>query len=389
MKKIIALVAGVVIMLGSSTITFAQSATDSLNTEISTEKKVENNNKWVQIGVQTGNVLNLTLDNGLYNIDKVNPDIKIRDAKINILNTQYEFDKSKSSVPDDDAGDLNYDLQERYNWKESLNNLENEKHDRDEKLKSLKVDLQRQYLNALSDQEDIESLKSSINNLEKKIEKTTLRIKLGQTNSTELDSLKAQKAELNSRLNNLKAQLEAELLTIKQHLNISLVKEISLTPVKKDYSKFDDTGIEYRLDNGVKRNYELKKQENSLDLLKSKKGIYMEHSIDYEVAIRGFDININQAREMINNATLNCRINVLKAYYDLKNKEEAVEAEKLNLQVAEDNFNTIETKFKSGMVDGIEREAVKIALDQQKTKLQRAINDYMVTGESFKNLLEE
>ncbi len=394
MKKIVTFVMGLAIMFGTSTVCFADGVNnDSSNNEVIKEmetKPSENKtNDWVQVGVQKGNTLYLSLDDGLNNIEKVNPDIRIRDAKIKILETQYNYDKSKSICPDSDQGTIGYDKEKNLNWQKSLNELNNEKHDRDDKLKELKNKFQGQYFNAVTDQKDMESIHAELANLDKKIEKTTLRVKLGQTTGTELDNVMAEKSGLQSRLNTTEAKLQAELLTIKQYLSIGLTKDISFSSAQKEFAKFDENGIDYRIQNAVDKNYALKKQENSITLLKTEKGISMGYSATMDVEIRGFDVSISQAREAMEDAKLSTQIKIMQGYYDLKNKEDAVQAEKLNLEIAEDNFNTAETKFKSGMVDKIEEEGARIKLDQQKNKYQAAINDYMVTSESFKNLMEE
>lgn len=385
MKKIITLVTGIAIMFGTSTVCFADAPS---NTNIPNQSN--NVQAPPQVGVQIGNTVTLNLDDCLNVIEKVNPSIKISDAKIKILEKQYNDDKITSTAPDsDDSTSVAYNMEVSYNWKKSQNDLNNEKHDRDDKLKSFKIDLQKQYFSALADEKDIESIHAEIANLDKDIERTSLKVKLGLINSTELDSIKAKKSDLQSKLNNLQASLESEQLKIKQYLNIDFNKEIRLAPANKQLVKFDENAIDLRMKNALKKNYDVVRQENSLSLLQSLKGIYMSYDADNTNAIRGYDINIGQLKDQIANVRLSTQIKILQAYYDLKNKDDIVQAEKLNLDVAEDNFNTTETKFKSGIVDAIERESARISFEQQKNKYQRAVDDYMVTSESFKNLLSE
>lgn len=387
MKKIITLVTGIAIMFGTSTVCFADAPSNGSNQA----NQTSNIQVLPQVGVQVGNTLTLSLDNCLNVIEKVNPSIKISDAKIKILKNQYDYDKSKSICPDsDDESSVGYNIQASYNWKKSENDLNNEKQDRDDKLKSLKVDLQKQYFGALADEKDIESIHAAMANLDKDIERTDAKVKLGLIDSTQLDTIKAKKSDLQSKLNSLQGSLESEQLKIKQYLNIDLNKEISLSPANKELVKFDENGIDLRIKNAVNKNHDLEKEENSISLLKSLKGIYMSYdTMNAANTVRGYDININQAQDKLANDKISTQIKILQSYYDLKNKDEIVQAEKLNLDVAEDNFNTIEIKFKSGMVDAIERENTRIAFEQQKNKYQRAVNDYMVTAESFKNLLVE
>lgn len=383
MKKIITLVTGIAIILGTSTVCFADAQT---TTNQDSQKSTQN--IIPQVGIQIGNTVNLTLDDAINNIEKVNPDIKIRDAKLKLLEVQYNHDKSVSIVPDADPGTLSYDMQSIYTWNESLNTLNNEKRDRDDKVKSLKIDLQKQYLNAVSDRQDLESIGAEMANLDKNIEKVTLKVNLGQANKTELDSLNAEKSNLQAKLNTVEAQLETELLTLRQYLNISLNKEIRLVPIKKEFVKFDETAIETRLENALKKNYALKKIENSIGLSKSKRSLYMSYA-NNETSVRNMNISISQTQETYEETKLATQISLMKSYYDLKNKEDAVEAEKLNLEIAQDSFNTAETKFNSGTIGKIDLETARISLEEQKTKLERAINDYMVTSQSFKNMLEE
>lgn len=376
MKKLICLITGITVILGTSSISFAKAA------EVS-----DAGNTIYSISAVITVPRSITLNEALNTIETVNPDIQLLDKKIDLLNAQYERDKSKSSAPDGE--DLDYDLQKDYNFKESLNNLNAAKSDRSEKLKSIKNDFKKQYFNALCDQQDMDSINKSIENLNNKIENQNMKIQLGQATENSMDSLNTQKSNLQTSLNQLNVQLQSELLTIKQYLNLDMSQQVTLTNDKEDYIKFDDSNIGERIGDAVNKNPDILKQQNSLDLLKSKTGIYMHYYSKYENQIRGFQINIDQSRMSLENEELTTEINLWQSYYNLKNAEDTVEQEKTNLQNAEDDLNIAQTKYNVGVIDKTAVEDANITLKQQKTKVERAVDNYMVLSESFKNSLEE
>jgi len=388
MKKIITLVAGIAIIFGTSTIAFADSTTQT-STD-STQSTQSTSQTGVQVGTQVGNTITLTLDDCLSKIDKVNPTIKIEDAKIKLYEAQYDDDKSNASWPDsDDVNSVGYNLQKSYTWQVSLSTLNDAKHTRDEDVKTLKNNLTSKYLSALADQQDVESIKAEIANLETKMDQTSKKIELGQATSTDLDTVETSKSTLQSTLNTTQAQIESELLTIKQYLGIDLNKDIKLTDVSKELVKYDDTAIESSIQNAVNKNYDLQKAQDDIDLTKTERGIYLSYDADNNTTIRQLDISIKSAQDALASAKLSKQISLMSSYYTLKNAEDSVEAAKLNLQIAQSTFDSSEIKFNSGTIDKVERETNRIALEQAKTTYQRAVNDYMVTVESFKIAMEE
>ncbi|OAA86901.1 TolC family protein [Clostridium ljungdahlii] len=378
MKKLVSFVIGIAVILSASSVTFAENAGTTTNQQ----SEVSDPNP---ISVSR----NINLEDALNNIDQVNPDLQLLDKKIEVLNKQYENDKSKSIAPDDSMDDVDYHLQKDYNYKESLSNLNNTKMDRDEKLKSIKNDLKKQYLNALCDQEDIENTKKLIENLDDKIKNQNLKIQLGQATDSSLETLKTQKSSLQTSLNNLQVQLQSELLNIKQYLNLDMSQEIILTPIEEKYVKFDDTGIDTRIENAIDKNPDVIKQQSSLDLLKSKTGTYMSYGGKYANQIRGFQINIEEQSSALDQLKLATQIKLVQAYYDLKNANDLVSQEQVNLQNAEDDFKAAQAKYSVGVIDKPTEVDSSIALNQEKTKLKRAIDNCTVSSENLKNLLEE
>lgn len=377
MKKLICLITGITVILG---------------TGISTAKAAEIPNT-VPKTYSSSAVITLpktiTLEDSLYNIEKVNPEIQLLDKKIDLLNAQYEQDKGKSIFPDGEILTLDYDLQKEYNFRESLNSLNAAKSDRDEKLKSIKNDLKKQYLNALCDQQDTASINKSLENLDNKIKIQNAKIQAGTATENSIESLNTQKSNLQTSLNQLNVQLQSELLTIKQYLNLNMTQQITLENASEEYIKFDDTNIENRITAAVEKNPEIVKQENSLELLKSKTGIYMKYYSQYENQIRGFQINTNQSRISLDSLELTTEINLWKSYYNMKNAEDTVNQEKTNLENAEDDVKTAQTKYDVGVTDKTALDDANTSLQQQKTNLERAVDNYMTASESLKNALEE
>ena len=119
MKKLICLVTGAAVILGTSSMQTAKAA------EISNSIPKTYSSSSVVTLPRT-----ITLEEALDSIETVNPEIQLLDKKIDLLNSQYEKDKGLSSFPDGEIDTVDYDLQQKYNFKESLNNLNSAKSDR-------------------------------------------------------------------------------------------------------------------------------------------------------------------------------------------------------------------------------------------------------------------
>ena len=234
MKKLICLVTGATVILGASSIqaTKASEISNSIPQTYSSSSLVTLPRT-------------ITLEESLDSIETVNPEIQLLDKKIDLLNAQYEKDKANSSFPD--AEDLDYDLQKEYNFKESLNNLNSAKSDRAERTEAIKNDLKKQYLNALCDQKDIDVINKSIENLDNKIKIQNTKINAGIATENSVESLNTQKSNLQTSLNQLNTQLQSELLTIRQYLNLNMSQQITLTDTSEDYVKFDDSNIDEKI----------------------------------------------------------------------------------------------------------------------------------------------
>ncbi|MBV4447168.1 TolC family protein [Clostridium tyrobutyricum] len=376
MKKLICLVTGAAVILGTSSMQTAKA------TEISNSISKTYSSSSVVTLPRT-----ITLEEALDSIETVNPEIQLLDKKIDLLNAQYEKDKANSSFPD--AEDLDYDLQKEYNFKESLNNLNSAKSDRAERIKAIKNDLKKQYLNALCDQKDIDVINKSIENLDNKIKIQNTKINAGIATENSVESLNTQKSNLQTSLNQLNTQLQSELLTIRQYLNLNMSQQITLTDTSEDYVKFDDSNIDEKIQTAVDKNPDIIKQQNSLDLLKTKTAIYMKHYSKYENQVKGFQININQSRMSLDNLELDTKIGLWKSYYNLKNAENSVDAEKANLENVENDVKIAEKSYEVGSTDKTAVDDSNTALEQQKNKLERATDSYMVILENFENSLGE
>ncbi|WP_195604273.1 TolC family protein [Clostridium tyrobutyricum] len=378
MKKLICLVTGATVIIGASSIQAAKAA------EISNSIPQTYSSSSAVTLPRT-----ITLEESLESIETVNPEIQLLDKKIDLLNAQYEKDKGLSSFPDGEIDTVDYDLQQKYNFKESLNNLNSAKSDRAERIQAIKNDLKKQYLNALCDQKDIDIINKSIENIDNKIKIQNVKIEAGVATENSVESLNTQKSNLQTSLNQINTQLQSELLTIRQYLNLNMLQQITLTDISEDYVKFDDSNIDERIQTAVDKNPEIVKQENSLDLLKSKTGIYTDYYAKYENQVKAFQININQSRMALDNLEINTQIGLWQSYYNLKNAENSVDAEKANLENAEDDLKIAGSSYAAGSTDKTAVDDANTSLEQQKNKLERAINNYVATLNDFKNSLGE
>jgi hypothetical protein len=345
------------------------------------------------------NILKLTLDDCYKYLETNNKELLLMDEKIRILDRQYKesLDKAEDGrikTSGTDFPEMNYKKDELLNWKRKLLELDNAKGDKSDRLENLKESVQNQYIGALQIQSDKESIQKEIDSLEKKIEQFNLRIRLGQIKNSDVNPLKIQKSQLVSQLNMKSKELNLALLSLKQNLYIDLGKEIYLEPVKLDYIKFNDVNIEKRISDAVDKSSSLAKQNKDLELAKLEYDIVVKYGDDdkdddYDVPPEALDIEVSIKDKEIKlaDARTNHETSLWTSYYNLKNLEDNVEIERLNLESAEITFNLTQVKVKTGLATGLDESNDRIALDKQKNVLQKIINQYVLQSQIFENSL--
>jgi len=384
MNKKVSLLIALVMSLGISSTTFAASTSTT-----------SNGNNTVVTQSATGTI-NLTLEDALNSIEKSNTTIKLLDQTIKLRNRQYD-DAHEKALEVSGKNSANYSgdsyagvkIQETVTPLQASQSIDYAKHDKDSKLKDLKVSLEKYYMDALNCQDQINNINSTIENIDKQIEQTNFKIGQGTVTSDALDSLNLQKSQKLASLNTPQAQIKQDILNIKQILNIDLNSDLVLAPVKKDFVKYDDSKIEDIINAAAENIYSIHKANNNIELLKMQADIYAKYYYVDNTNVLNSQLNLQDAQNNLQDTIIQNKITLWQAYYAAKNYEDNIETEKVSVQSAQTKYDNTLAKFNMGQVDQLDVDSAKLALDSEKITLQKAVNDYMVNVEAFVNQLTQ
>lgn len=338
----------------------------------------------------------LTLDQVLKNVEVSNIDLQAIDKKIDGLNKQYDNDKRKAiSIDASGKSSSQYPngqyaqivMQQQVTPVQDQQSIDDQKNTKDEKTNSIKFDLQKQYMNAITAQNQIDNINKNIADIDEQIKQTEAKISLGQVTQDTVNPLMVQKSKLLSQLATPTTQLQQSLFNVKKYLNMDLTSNVSLSPAKKDYVKFDDTDIATKINEAVQKDYASNSLQKNIDIEKTVVDIYTKYAYDSltQPANSKLDLLNLQNQLVDNNNTL--VLNLWKAYYAVKNKEDTVQAQQVAQESAQLSYNKAKQSYDNGLIDKVSLDSAELALSTQKVATQQAINDYMVTQEQFKYAL--
>ncbi|RXM70897.1 TolC family protein [Clostridium tetani] len=394
MKKgnITALILATLLFANSSTVVFAMNNAENNSREIENKEEI----KVITIlGKDNEEELNLNMKEVMEKLEKDNSELKLMEGKINLLNRLYDRDLTLSQSIDNDRDiSINYNnvsfrRQQMLNFRQSALNVKSVRKDKEDKVKEIKRELERNYLNVLNCRRDIKNTEETLNNLDMQIEKLQRYIDEGKASSTSIEPLKVQKTQLSSSLNLPKLQEQESLLKIKQYLGLDQTKNIKLNLeyANKKFKLYNPENIDKIINDSIEKNFGLYKMNEELEFLKVERHIYEKYGRNTEVESTNTDIRMKDMQNSIEDYKLNLRVNFWSAYYNLKGKEEAVDVAKANLDHSKMKYE--ETKYRSdqGLEDKVQLESAKLDFEKKKIEEEKAINEYMITVQSFKDTL--
>ncbi len=379
MKKNLSILIALAICLSTATTSFA--AAENTNTG-------SGNSTTVQIDNST---LNLTMNDATNNIEKNNTEIKLMKDKIDYLNKQYDLDHEVGiALNTSSAGvdKVQAKTQEVITPLKDQQSVKNQKYNVDVRLNNLKFDMERQYLNILTSNDQIDNINKTLTNLDEQINKLQQQINLGLATSDSLNTLNVQKSQLMNQIDSINADMDNSMLTIKQYLNVDLNRNLSLAGAKKEFSKFDDTSIESKISEAVEKDYGVVEAQESLDIAKKQKEIYKQYDNDISGGLTSAESDLLKAQNDLVAAKANAKSNLWNKYYTLKSDENAVETQDLSEKSAQADYDKSKSNYDNGMVDKLAVDTTALALDKQKNMNQRSKNEYMIIQEEFKFMLD-
>ncbi|WP_096636144.1 TolC family protein [Clostridium cochlearium] len=392
-RKIIALALTAFLCTSSSTGVFAMENAENNSREI--ENKEETKIITI-IGKENEEELKLNINEVMEKVEKDNMELKLMEGKEKLLNRLYDRDLTLSQSIDNDRDiSINYNnvsfrKQQLLNFRQSALNVKSARKEREDKVKEIKRELERNYLNVLNSRRDIKNTEETLKNLDMQIEKMQRYIDTGKASPTSIEPLKVQKTQLKSSLNFPKIQEQESLLKIKQYLGLDQSKNIKLNLeyANKEFKLYNPENIDKIINDSVEKNFGLYKMKEQLEFLKEERRIYEKYGRNTEVESTNTDIRIKDMENSIEDYKLNLRVNFWSAYYNLKSKEEAVDVAKANLQHSKMKYEETKYRFEQGLEDKVELDSKELDFEKKKIEEEKAVNEYMITVQSFKDTLE-
>ncbi|AKN33473.1 hypothetical protein Ccar_22645 [Clostridium carboxidivorans P7] len=344
------------------------------------------------------NISDLTLEQALNTVEDRSLDLKSMDIKIDAMKKQLSNDKNKATAVD--ASGKSQSQYQNGTYAQTMitrdvtpikdqQNLDDQNNARDEKLNSIKFDLEKQYTNAITAKEQIDNINKNITDLDEQIKQTQAKIDLGQVTKDTMNTLLVQKSKLLSSITTPYAQQQQAISNIKKYLNIdSKSNALNLASAKSSFVKFDDTNIEGKINDAVKNDKSLNSIQKNIDIQRKQVDIQTKYAYDSLTEPQNSQLTLQDLENQYwnNNSSLN--VSLWKAYYALKNKENTVEAQLINEESAKMSYYKAQESFNNGLINKVDLDSAELAYNNQKVTTEQNINDYMITQKQFKYALD-
>ncbi|AKA70843.1 TolC family protein [Clostridium scatologenes] len=352
----------------------------------------DNNNKVTSI-----NISDLTLDKALNSVEDSSLEVQSLNKKIDSLKKVLDNDqmqvtfinvsnKSQSQYPNGKyAGVM---IQKEVTPLLDQKNIDDTENSKNERVNSIKFDLEKQYMNAITAKNQIDNINKNIADLDEQIKQTQAKIDLGQLTKDSVNSLNVQKSQLVSQLSAPYTQQQQAILNIKKSLNMDLNTALNLADAKKNFVKFNDADIEDKIKEAVSRDYNLKSIQKNIDIQKIQVDIQTKYAYNSLIEPMNSKLTLEDLQNKVDDTVSNSYVSFWKAYYALKNKEDNVQAQLVAQESAQLAYNKALASFNNGMIDKVSLDSAELSLNTQKVATQQAINDYMITQGQFNYALD-
>jgi outer membrane protein TolC len=123
--------------------------------------------------------------------------------------------------------------------------------------------------------------------------------------------------------------------------------------------------------------------QKNIDIQKIQVDIQTKYAYDSLNEPMNSNLTLQDLQNKIEDSTTNLEVNLWKAYYTLKNKEDTVQSQLVAQESAQLSYDKANESFNNGMIDKVSLDSAELNLNTQKVSTQQSINDYMVTQEEF------
>jgi len=336
---------------------------------------------------ETRGVVHLTLATMINRIKTDNDDYQVSQKRVDIYQRKHAaalYDKYLAENKDAPAAvhsaqRVAYEKQLHTDWRNSELELERYQNDLQDKFDRIRSSLKKQYTDILDMEKGLSTYQDEMTKLNGNIEQLSAQIRVGVAKESDMDVYKAQKLRLDADIAARLRDIELAKYNLKLDLKIDQSKEISLTYFDEKFIRFNDTRMERQIKTAVDKCFGVTSNIKKLDILKEERIIMLQ--FDYQGAmitgLQNNEIAIKEAEYAIISARKTEESGLWSDYYSLLNQEDQIEVERANVKIAENDYNVVAAKLNQGLVTPLDEQNSRIALENAKSTLQTAINNYV------------
>ena len=400
-----------ILILSTSVGIFADEQTTAVKAAVSGSEKSDNNGASAATEAETlsgqtiktesiaqrypvkNGVVQLTLRGMNNKIKTDNDEYQVLEKKVSIskrklavaMHDKYTADNGVAPLPIKAEQRVAWEKQKYTDWRYAEMDLAKLENDLNDKFESIKSDLKNQYTSILDLQKNLKTYEDEMLKLDTNITQLQTQINLGLAKKVDMDAYDAQKVKLEADMTALRRDIELAEFNLKIDLKIDPEQPIALSSYDVQFRRYDDKSIKQNIKKSVDNNFSVKQAEERIVLLKEERAIMMlwDREGAMMTNLQNNEVSIKEAEYSLINTRNTEEAGLWSDYYNVLNQEDRIEIENLNVKLAENNYNITVAKLAQGMVKSIDEQNARIDVEDAKTTLQKAINDYMRMVEDY------
>jgi hypothetical protein len=330
-------------------------------------------------------------------IKQDNEEYKVSEKRVEIyqrrhsvaMHDKFTAENGIAPIPAKAAERVAWELKRYTDWQHSELNVQNYQNQADEKLKSIKTKLKQQYDSILDLEKSIGTYNNELTKLASNIEQLKAQIAVGLAKASDMDAYDAQAIKLQSDIEARQRDIDLAKFNLKSDLKIDQSRDIQLAPADSEFRRYEDKNIAKDIAASVEASFTVYSGERNLELLREERAIMLMWDKDGAMTtnLQNNEVSIQEAQYSLINARVAEEAGLWADYYALLNQEDQIDIERLNVKLAETEYNVTVAKLNQGMAKNIDEQNTRIALEEAKTTLQSAINKYAGLEDSFRTRL--
>jgi len=322
------------------------------------------------------NISYLTVDEAFEIAVKYNRDI---------LNSNEEFPFLKNDYEEANK-DLALNPDTYYSIKVQIAELKNTLDNYDENIQQikdiLKYDITKLFVDLIKSKKEIELEEKNILLDKQELDVSQLKFQKGLLSEAEFQSENTEYLKKYNKLKNKKLDFDSLFIDINKILGIDLEKQYSVV-VDLKYEEIGNVDIEKKLQESYENNFNLKKQNQELDVLRYEYSTYTIYT-DYSTKIsKENDISAKE-RDIIE-FKRNMEESLNKLYKDILNKEAINAKYEEDLIYKEKELDVLMLKYSMGRITQLEVDKKKFEIEQLKHSIQENQYEHQLLVMQFGN----